>query len=263
MHLYDTGTERSIFFHFADVVCKKEHLRIANVGDQREILPFVADDKATVGDIFFLDIAPRFQIGLPRSAERRIGKAEVKGIACESVVGDRRAEEDIVGLAAFTLDQHIAFSDSVCLIGVFLTVKVNGDLFAVFCRYFAYALLGDGKHTARSAGAVVNAVSRVLYLVLDRHEGEISDQLNDVAGREMTSGVSDVGFLVELADDFFEHRSHRVIIQRRHHYALSVHYRAGREVDRRIGEFADQNTENIVLGEFIDLVAELEFLMIS
>ena len=86
MHLYDTGAERSVFFHFADIVGEKEHLRIADIGHKRQGLSVIADNKAAVGDILFFNITPCFQICLPRCAEGRIGKAEVKSIAGESVV---------------------------------------------------------------------------------------------------------------------------------------------------------------------------------
>ena len=70
MYLYDTAAEGSIIFHFADIIGKEQHLRIADVRNQREILAVVIDTESSVGNIVLLDIAPSLEVGLPRSAER-------------------------------------------------------------------------------------------------------------------------------------------------------------------------------------------------
>lgn len=108
-------------------------------------------------------------------------------------------------------------------------------------------MLGDGEHTARSAGAVINPVGGVLNLIAYRNKGKIRNQLHDVTRRKMTPGVGDIGFLVEFPDHFLENGAHRMIVQRGQGNSRSVGHRPGGKVDGGIGKFADQETEDIML----------------
>ena len=192
MDLHDTAAKQRMLLHFADVVGKEQHLRITDVGDQGEILTLIADAEACVGDIVLLDVAPRLQIGLPRRSERRIGKHEVKGLSGKPVVGDRRSEENIVGLVAFAFDQHIALCDRIRFVGVLLTVQMDGNALPVLFRDFVDPAFGDREHAAGSAGAVINAIGRALNLILDRNERKIGHKLNHIARREVASGIGNV-----------------------------------------------------------------------
>ena len=258
MYLHDTSAQRRVLLHLADIIGKKQHLRITDIRNQREILALIAHNKAAVGNIILLNVTPCLQIRLPRRAERRIRKTKVKGLTAEAVIGDRGTEVNIVGLLAFALYQHVALCDGVGLVCNLLTVEMDGDLLAGFCRNLANSLVSHREHPACSACSVINAVGIVLNFVFHRNKGKVCDQLNDVSGREMASCIGDVGFLVKFTDNFLKNRAHGVVVQCRKDSTCGSGDRSGGEIDGLVSKFTDQQAKDIVVRELIDLVAEFK-----
>ena len=80
MYFHDASAQWRVL-HTADVIGKKHHLAVANVGD--ETCHTVKETR--VGNLLLVTNAPVLQVFLPRSAERRVADAEVKLLACMTI----------------------------------------------------------------------------------------------------------------------------------------------------------------------------------
>ena len=110
----------------------------------------------------------------------------------------------------------------------------------------------DGEHAAGAAGAVVEQVGAGLDLVGHGQEHEIRHEPDGVAGRPVLAGLF-VVLLVEAADQFLEHRAHRVVVE-----GGQVADRIRAEVDVLVEELLDELAQRVGLGEAGNLVAKLE-----
>jgi len=172
--------------------------------------------------------AHRFEVLGPALPVRRVGEHEVELLRGEGVVckrGPLRAADDVVGAFAFALEQHVRLADGVSLGIDLLAVEQGSHLLLALRRDAGERVLGNGKHAAGAAGAVVKQVGAGLDLLLDGQEDEVGHQANGVAWCPVFAGLFVILF-VKLADQFFKHRSHGMVI-----YAL------GRKVDRWIEKF--------------------------
>ena len=163
-----------------------------------------------------------------------------------------RAADDVVRGLAVALEQQVGFADGVGLAVDLLTVEVRGDLLAVGLGDLLERFLRDGQHAAGAAGAVVEQVGAGLDLVGHGQEHEIGHQPDGVAGRPVLAGFL-VVLLVEAADEFLEHRAHRVVVE-----GGQVADRVRAEVDVLVEELLDELPQSVGLREAGNLVAELE-----
>jgi hypothetical protein len=152
----------------------------------------------------------------------------------------------MVGVLALAFEQHVGLADGVGLGVDLLTVEVAGDLKSSFLRNSCERLLGDGQHAAGAAGAVVEQVTTGFELVLYRQQDKVRHQPHGVAWRPVLARFL-VVLLIEFADEFLEHRAHRVVVD------------AGwREVDLGVDELADERAKCVGLRECRELVAKCE-----
>jgi hypothetical protein len=103
-----------------------------------------------------------FEVLLPALAVGGIGQHEVELLRREGVVGEGapfRAADDVVGVLALALEQHVGLADGVGLGVDFLAVQV-GHLAALDSRWLSdrEGFFGHGEHAAGAAGAVVEQV---------------------------------------------------------------------------------------------------------
>ena len=107
-------------------------------------------------------------------------------------------------------------------------------------------ILRYGEHPAGAARAVVEQIGAGFELLLDWQEHQVRHQPHGVT-RSPVFARFFVVLLVELAHQLLEDRTHRVVVDAR-----------WGEVDLRIKELADERANRIVLGQCLQLVAELE-----
>ena len=102
MHFHDSRTQFRIIHHSTEVVGKKQHLAVADVGQECYILAILAiaygDIKARVRKLcLFCFLQSTFlQVLFPRSAERRIGDAEIVCFSSMTVTRNSGVESDIL-----------------------------------------------------------------------------------------------------------------------------------------------------------------------
>jgi len=191
------------------------------------------------------------EVLLPALAVRRVGEHEVEHLRGEGVVRERgpfRAANDVVGALAFAFEQHVRLADRVGLGVDLLPVEVAADLEAALLRDRRERLLGYREYAARAAGVIVEQVGAGLEIGLDWQEDKVRHQAHRVARRPVLARLFIVLF-VELADQFLEDRTHRVVVDARR-----------REIDLGIEELVDQRTDGVGLGQRLELIAELEVL---
>ena len=247
MNFRDAAAERGIVLHLGHHVSEEEHLAIAGAGDEGHFLALVHDLEAEIAHSILA--AHVFEILFPTLAVGRIGHHEIEANRRECVVrkgGPLGAADDVFGILALALEQHVRFTNGVGFRVDFLTVEVGGDLQAEFGCEQLEGFLAFRENPAGAASAVVKQIGAGFELLGDGAKDEIGHQPHGVAGRPVLAGFL-VVFLVELADQFLEHGAHRVVVD------------AGRsKVDFGIEELGNQGAERVGLRECLELVAEFE-----
>ena len=230
MYFNNSASKLRIVLHFADIVCKKQHLRIADVGNKRKAFTVIIYNKTAINNIFFFDIAPFYQIRFPWRSKRRIWNHKVKGLSCKTVVRDGWAEENIIRLCAFAFNKQIALCNSISFVCVFLPVKVNRNLLAVFLSHLFNSLVCYGEHSARAACSVIYTVGWILNFIFNRYKCKVCHKLHYITGSKVASCIRYVCFFIKFSDNFFKHRTHSMIVKRRKCYSLCVCNRSGGKV---------------------------------
>src|ERR1700730_6606750 len=142
-----------------------------------------------------------FEVFLPTLAVGWIGEHEGELLRREGIVGKGRvlaAADDMVGVIAFTLEEHVRLANGVGFGVDFLTVQVSayllpfpgGDVLKGFFRY--------SEHAARTARAAVDLVSPGFKGVRYRKKHKVSHQPYGVARGPVLTGLFII-LLVELA----------------------------------------------------------------
>ena len=205
-------------------------------------------------------LAPHpLEVALPALAVRRVGKHEIKLAPGECVPGQRGAVLDVVRLGALPLQNQVSLADGVRLRVDLLAVKMNRNLLALVAGEPRKRILRHRQHAARAAGAVIDKIGGRLHPVRDRLEDKMRHQLHHVPRREMLARLL-VVLLAEAPDQLLKNRAHAVVVQAGHaHAAVRVEHRPRTEVDRTVQELFDQKTENIIVYQPRNLVAEPEF----
>jgi hypothetical protein len=117
--------------HLRRHVGEEEHLAVAGAGDQRQLLALVHDLEARVAHAVLA--AHRLEVLLPALAVGRVGEHEVELLRREGVVRQRGplgAADDVVGVLALALEQHVGLADGVGLGVDLLAVEQAPDLLA-------------------------------------------------------------------------------------------------------------------------------------
>jgi hypothetical protein len=162
--------------------------------------------------------------------------------------GPLGAADDVLGVFAFALEEHVGFADGVGLGVDLLAVEAGLDGFAAGGGELAKGLLGDGEHAAGAARAVIEEVGARFDFLCNRQEDQIRHELHGVTGSPVLARFL-VVLLVKPADELLEERPHGVVVE------------AGRaDVDLRREELLDERAECVGFGELGDLVAKLEVL---
>jgi hypothetical protein len=141
--------------HLRRHVHQEQHLAVAGAGDERQLLAGVHDLEARVAHAVLA--AHGLEVLLPALAVGRVGEHEVEFLAGEGVVRQRGplgAADDVVGVLALALDQHVGLADGVGLGVDLLAVQARGDLQAAALADGGERLLGHGEHAAGAAGVV-------------------------------------------------------------------------------------------------------------
>jgi hypothetical protein len=124
--LGDAAAEGGVVVHLRRHVGEEEHLAIAGASDEREFLALVHDLEAWVPHAVLA--AHGFEVLLPALAVRRVRHHEVQRHGGEGVVGEGepfRAADDVVGVFALALEEHVGLADGVGLGVDFLAVEVH------------------------------------------------------------------------------------------------------------------------------------------
>ena len=244
MDFGDAAAEGRVVIHLRRHVGEEEQLAVAGARDEGEFFAVVHDFEARVAHAVLA--AHLFQVFLPALAVGRIGQHEVELLRGEGVVrksGMFRPTDDVVGVLALALEEHVGLADRVGLRIDFLAVEVGGDLLLPVSGELLESFLGDGQHSARAARAIVKEVAAGFDAVGDGQEDEVGHEADGVTGRPVFAGFL-VIFLVEFADQFFEHSSHRVVVHAGMlHRAIGIEGGIGAEIDLRIEELADERAE--------------------
>ena len=167
--LGDAAAEGRVVVHLRRHVGEEEHLAVAGAGDEGEFLALVHDLEARVAHAVLA--AHGFEVLLPALAVGRIGQHEVELHGGEGVVGEGgpfRAADDVVGVLALALEEHVGLADGVGLGIDFLAVEMGGDLLAARGGELEERFLADGQHAAGAQGAVVEQIGAGLDGVGDR-----------------------------------------------------------------------------------------------
>ena len=226
MYLNNTATQHGVPLHFTDIIGKEQHLWIADIRNQREVFTLVIHTETSICDIVFFDVTPCFQIRFPRSSKGRIGEHKVKGLSGKTIVRDSRTKENIICLRTLAFNQHITAGNCIGLVGVLLTIKMDGYFLVRFLCYFLNTLFSNGQHATCSTGPIIDAVGCTLNFILYRHKRQIGNQFYNITRGKMASGISNIGFFVEFTDYLFKHRSHGMVIQcRLYNIALCIVHR--------------------------------------
>ncbi len=105
--------------------------------------------------------------------------------------------------------------------------------------------LSDRQHAAGAAGAVIEQVGARGELVGDRHKDQLRHQFDGIARCPVLAGLLVVRF-VEAADQLFENRPHRMVVEAGvFHGAIAVQHWLGAEIDGRVEKLLDQGAENV------------------
>ena len=172
--------------------------------------------------------------------------------------GPLGAADDVLGVFAFALEEHVGFADGVGLGVDLLAVEAGLDGFAAGGGELAKGLLGDGEHAAGAAGAVVEQVGAGLDFFRDGLEHEAGHEFDGVAGCPVFTGLL-VVILVEAADQLLEDGAHGVVVEAGvAEGAVGVANGLGGEVDLGVEELGDEAAEGIGARERGELVAEFE-----
>ena len=243
--------------HLAQHVGEEEHLPIAGAGDEAVFgVVVVLDQESPVLEVPLASHA--FEVGLPRLAVGRIGEHEVELAAGEGVVGEGRAEPDVVRLVALALEDEVGLADGVGLRVHLLPEQVDRHVLVAPTGEPGKRLFRDRQHPARTAGAVVDKVRARLDLIGHRLEDEVRHKLHHVARREVFARLL-VVLLVEPPDELLEDGAHRVVVEPfEPDGAVPVHDGPGTEVDGVVEELLDEVAERVGLDKGRNLVAKLE-----
>ena len=143
----------------------------------------------------------------------------------------------------------------------FLTENVNLDFLIAFTSHIKDFLLGNRQDSARTAGSIVNGVGRIFKFVRNRENRQVGKQLHHVARRKVTTGASHrIGF-VEAAEQFFEHRSHHVVIDTGQGlFSARIFYGQDSQIDGLVGKLFENGSQTVVLGKFVDGRQQFELL---
>ena len=123
---------------------------------KREFFAFVHDFEARVTHAVFA--AHLLEVFFPALAIGWIGEHEVEFLRGEGVVregGVFGAAEDVFGVLAFALQDHVGFADGVGFGVDFLSVEEGLHLLVALFGDGNERLFGDGEHAAGAAGAIV------------------------------------------------------------------------------------------------------------
>ena len=243
--------------HLAQHVGEEEHLPVAGAGDEAVFgVVIVLDQESLVLEVPLATHA--FEVGLPRLAVGRIGEHEVELAAGEGVVGEGRAEPDVVRLVALALEDEVGLADGIGLRVHLLPEQVDRHVLVAPTGEPGKRLFRDRQHPARAAGAVVDEVRARLDLIGHRLEDEVRHKLHHVARGEVFARLL-VVLLVEPPDQLLEDGAHRVVVEPfEPDGAVPVHDGPGTEVDGVVEELLDEVAEGVGLDKGRNLVAKLE-----
>ena len=166
--------------------------------------------------------ANRALVPLPVLAIGGIRYQIVERSAGVGVIGQRGAEEDVVGVPPCrVLHEQVGLGDrprlgiDLLAIQVYLGLGIDGAACGVPILTSANGdvLFGDGQHATRSAAGVIDGTDDAWTadagFVPGQHE--INHQVNDIPGREVLARVL-VQRFVESADQLFEDGTHRRVV---------------------------------------------------
>ena len=200
-----------LLLHLAEHVGEEEHLPIAGAGDEAVFgVVIVLDQESLVLEVPLASHA--FEVGLPRLAVGRIGEHEVELAAGEGVVGEGRAEPDVVRLVALALEDEVGLADGVGLRVHLLPEQVDRHVLVAPIGEPGKRLFRDREHPAGATSAVVDEVRARLDLIGHRLEDEVRHELHHVARGEVFARLL-VVLLVEPPDELLEDGAHRVVVE--------------------------------------------------
>ncbi len=247
VNLRNATTQRRFVVHFGRHVGKEKHLSIAGTGYKRHFFALVHHFKARIAHTVLA--AHGFKVFLPALAVRRVGEHEVELLRRESIVRKRRpfrAADDVIGVFAFALQQHVGFANGVGLGIDFLPVQMTANLEPAPFPDSRERFFRHGEHTARTAGTVVEQIGTGLQTIFNRQKHEVCHQAHGITRRPVLTGLF-VVFLVELANQLLKNCSHGMVVNARR-----------REVYSGVEKFIDQCAQRIGFGERRNLVAKFE-----
>ena len=105
--------------------------------------------------------------------------------------------------------------------------------------------LSNGKNTTCTTSTIINMISVIGQLILDRHDSKVCQQANVVARRKMFTSFCHIVFLIEFTKQLLKDSSHRMVVKSRqafHHNSISIligclfHHWIDRKVDVSVGE---------------------------
>ena len=244
----NAAAEVGVVFHFAHHVHQKQQLPVRN---RRQ-----ANLKTLVFDVLtslFSSVAHNgLFVNFPSFTIRRIGEHKIKTQMRKTIFTKRGAIGNVLRLFAFY--EHITGANSVSF-GIYLLPIKHKICFAV--RDFQRKVFGFGKHTATTAGRVVNQISAFRYFVFHGREQNMGHQLNNFARGEVFARFF-VVFFVKLPNQFFKHIPHSQVGERRQGFAFAVFGFVGAKVNFFVTQFFNEQIGNACLFHGFQLIPQFK-----
>ena len=126
-----------------------------------------------------------------------------------------------------------------------MAVEVRDYFLALFCSEFLECFFGNRQHAASSRRSVIEQVRAGFDGVGNRKEEKVRHQLDGVTRGPVFARFFVVLF-IELANEFFEHGAHGMVVHRRVFYGtVAIEHWVWTEVDLGVKELGDHCSKSI------------------